>query len=44
MVNLFFTYTNRGPGKVVNNLIDGLNRIEIEHAGISKPKTRLEDR
>ena len=31
MLNLYFNYINRGPGKVVSNLIDGLNQLNINH-------------
>ena len=41
MVNLFFTYTERGPGKEVKNLINGLNKINIEY---SKNPTILKDK
>lgn len=29
MINIFFQYTNRGPGKVINNLVDGLNENDM---------------
>ncbi len=32
MINIFFHYTSRGPGKVVNNLVDGLNEIDIQYS------------
>jgi hypothetical protein len=32
MVNIFYSYTQNGPGKVLNNLKKGLNQLGIEYA------------
>lgn len=41
MINIFFQDTSRGPGKVVNNLVDGLNEIDIQY---SKNPTIMKDK